>query len=149
MTYLWKFNEHSSRPTIFSPISTNARIHMPRGQNPTSCGTTVATALKHIDAIYTYRSFVTAVFLLSTSGSPDLSLARRFHFFAIILMAQKHILRPLTNYFGTRTNRAAYIRSFVINNSVLDHHSVPAEDDKARGRHAPSETRRNLFLAVS
>lgn len=65
-------------------------------------------------------------------------------------MAQKHILRPLTNYFGTRTNIVAYIRSFVINNGVLDHHSVPAaEDDKARGRHAPPETRRNLFLAVS
>lgn len=54
---------------------------MPEGQDSTSCGTTVATALKRIDAIYTCRSFVTAVFLLSTSGSPDLSLARRFHFF--------------------------------------------------------------------
>lgn len=44
---------------------------------------------------------------------------------------------------------APYIRSFMISNGVLAHHSVPAEDDKARGRRAPPETRRNLFLAVS
>lgn len=122
---------------------------MPRGQDPTSCGITVATALKHTDAIYTYRSFATAVFLLSTPGSHDLSLAGNLHFCAIISLAQKHTPRPFTNYYSTKTNMAAYIRSFMISNGVLAHHSVPAEDDKARGRRAPPETRRILFLAVS
>jgi hypothetical protein len=149
MTYLWKFDEHSSRPSIFSPISTNARIYMPREQDPTSCGAITANSTKaHRRNLY-IPLICNCSYPLSTSGNHGLSLARTFYLLAIILMAQKHIPGPVSDNLSTTTDTATYTRSFVINDAILDHCSVPAEHDKARGRHAPLGTRRDLFLAVS
>ena len=122
---------------------------MPKGQGPTNCGVAAGNDTGAHRRNLNIPLICNCTLPLLISESPDLSLARRFHLFAVTLVAQKHIPRPVTDGLSTRTNMATYTCGFMIDNGVLDHRSVPAEYDKARRRHARPETRRNLFLAVS
>lgn len=109
---------------------------MPKEQGPTNCGVTAGNATGAHRRNENIPLICNCTLPLSISESPDLSLARRFHLFAVTLVAQKHIPRSVTDGLSTRANVATYICSFMIDNGVLDHPSVPASYDKARGRHA-------------